>query len=135
MTAGCCRSLEERGYSPDKPLPGEGAALIARCIEDCHRVGMFQPGDPVWVANQIDIPYAYVVYDHGREENVATIRSWLAARDIHLAGRYSEWKYYNSDHAFIAGRDAAETIRKRSEQSRSARATARGSASSPGLSP
>ena len=108
-------------YSPSKPLPCDGAALIQRCIEDCHLVGMFDPSDPVRVANQIDIPYGYVVYDHEREENVATIRRWLSARDIHLAGRYSEWKYYNSDHAFIAGRAAAEAVRERNPQKSSAR--------------
>jgi UDP-galactopyranose mutase len=95
-------------YSPLKPLPAEGAALTQRCIEDCRRVGMFGANDPILVANQIDIPYAYVVYDHERAANVATIRSWLGSRDILLAGRYSEWKYYNSDHAFLAGKGAAE---------------------------
>jgi UDP-galactopyranose mutase len=39
---------------------------------------------------------------------VAIIRNWLAEHDILLAGRYSEWEYYNSDHAFIAGRRAAQ---------------------------
>ena len=34
--------------------------------------------------------------------------------DIVLAGRYAEWEYYNSDHAFIAGRDAAERARETS---------------------
>ena len=43
---------------------------------------------------------------------VAGIREWLAERDIHLAGRYSEWEYYNSDHAFLAGKKAADTVRK-----------------------
>jgi hypothetical protein len=27
-----------------------------------------------------------------------------------LAGRYSEWEYYNSDHAFIAGKKAVEAV-------------------------
>ena len=27
-----------------------------------------------------------------------------------LAGRYSEWEYYNSDHAFLAGKKAADAI-------------------------
>ena len=45
--------------------------------------------------------------------NVETIRDWLAAHDIILAGRYSEWEYYNSDHAFVAGRKAAEQARAR----------------------
>ena len=54
------------------------------------------------------MPFAYVVYDHARPKNVALIREWLDRHDIHLAGRYSEWEYYNSDHAFLAGKKAAE---------------------------
>ena len=61
-------------YSEHKPLPCEGDALIQRCIEDCHKVGFFKPEDPVWTAIQCDLPYAYVVYDHGRAKIVAGIR-------------------------------------------------------------
>jgi UDP-galactopyranose mutase len=99
-------------HSPHKPLPCDGDALIQRCIDDCRRVGMIREDDPIWVANQVELPYAYVVYDHARARNVATIRSWLADHDVILAGRYSEWEYYNSDHAFIAGRNAAERARE-----------------------
>jgi protoporphyrinogen oxidase len=53
------------------------------------------------------MPCAYVVYDHARAANVQCIRDWLSTSGIVLAGRYSEWEYYNSDHAFIAGRKAA----------------------------
>lgn len=78
-------------YSAHKPLPCDGEALTRRCIEDCHRVGFFKPEDPIWAAVQCDMPYAYVVYDHARPENLKTIRDWLADQDILLAGRYSEW--------------------------------------------
>jgi UDP-galactopyranose mutase len=105
-------------YSEHKPLPCDGEALIERCIRDCHEVGLFGPGDPVWVANQIDMPHAYVVYDHARPRHVALIRQWLASQDIILAGRYSEWEYYNSDHAFIAGKKAAETARRLLQEKR-----------------
>lgn len=99
-------------YSPTwKPLPLSGQALIDRCIEDCIKVGMFRPDDKVIAANEIDMPYAYVVYDHERAKNVETIKSWLAMHGIILAGRYSEWEYYNSDHAFVAGKKAAETVK------------------------
>jgi protoporphyrinogen oxidase len=54
------------------------------------------------------MPYAYVVYDHARAANVAALRSWLERVDVLLAGRYAEWEYYNSDHAFVAGKNAAE---------------------------
>jgi len=98
-------------YSPWKPLPAEGDALVRRCIEDCVRTGMMRPEDPILAAAQCDLPHAYVVYDHARARNVAVIRKWIEQQGILLAGRYSEWEYYNSDHAFIAGKKAVEQIR------------------------
>ena len=53
------------------------------------------------------MPYAYVVYDHERAAHGETICNWVAQSNILLAGRYSEWEYYNSDHAFVAGKKAA----------------------------
>ena len=97
-------------YSAHKPLPCDGDALIERCIADCIKVGMLRPDDRILARNQVDMPYAYVVYDHARAEAVEVIRQWLRTRDIELAGRYSEWEYYNSDHAFLAGRKAAERV-------------------------
>ena len=98
-------------YSPTKPLPCDGEALTQRCIDDCRRVGMIREDDPIVTANQVDMKYAYVIYDHGRAQHVQRIRSWLEQRQILLAGRYSEWEYYNSDHAFLAGRKAADSAR------------------------
>jgi UDP-galactopyranose mutase len=100
----------EISYSPWKPLPLDGQALIDRCIDDCVKVTMLRPDDRIVTANMVDMPYAYVVYDHARAANVALVKSWLARYDIILAGRYSEWEYYNSDHAFLAGKKAAETV-------------------------
>lgn len=98
-------------YSPTKPLPCDNDELTSRCIEDCRRVGIIGMDDRVRTAVQCDLPYAYVIYDQGRAELVAKVRAWLAQYDILLAGRYSEWEYYNSDHAFLAGRKAAEQAR------------------------
>jgi len=101
-------------YSPHKPLPCDGDALIDRCIADCIRVGMIDASDEIIARNQVDMPHAYVVYDHSRAANVKLIRSWLLQQDIFLSGRYSEWEYYNSDHAFLAGRAVAEAVRSAS---------------------
>jgi UDP-galactopyranose mutase len=97
-------------YSPHKPLPADGEALIDRCIDDCIRVGILDRDDRIIARNQVDMPCSYVIYDHARAESVDLIRQWLRARDIELAGRYGEWEYYNSDHAFLAGKKAAERI-------------------------
>ena len=94
-------------YSEYKPLPCDGQELIDRCIRECIAVGMFTEDDAVLAANQVDMPFAYVVYDHDRAAHVETIRNWVARSNIILSGRYSEWEYYNSDHAFVAGRNAA----------------------------
>jgi UDP-galactopyranose mutase len=110
----------EISYSPWKPLPLDGQALIARCIADCVKVTVLRPDDRIITASMVDMPYAYVVYDHARAANVATVKAWLARYDVVLAGRYSEWEYYNSDHAFLAGKKAAETVlgeRARSQKS------------------
>ncbi|SDG43156.1 MULTISPECIES: NAD(P)-binding protein [unclassified Duganella] len=101
----------EISYSPWKPLPVDGEALIQRCIADCIKVGFISAEDTIVAANQVDMPYAYVVYDHARADNVATVRAWMEQHDIILSGRYSEWEYYNSDHAFLAGKKAAERVR------------------------
>lgn len=98
-------------YNAANPLPLAGDALIERCRQDCIRVGMITADDPLLCASEVDMPYAYVVYDHARSANVALIRQWLLTQDIHLSGRYSEWEYYNSDHAFLAGKRAAENVR------------------------
>lgn len=100
----------EISYSRHKPLPCEGDALIRRVIADCIKVGMIREDDVILAANETDMPYAYVLYDHARAANVETVRNWLAQYDVHLSGRYSEWEYYNSDHAFLAGKKAAEKI-------------------------
>ena len=98
-------------YSPTKPLPYSGQRLIERCMADLIEVGFLKADDRLLTANQVDMPYAYVLYDHARARNVAIVKAWLAEYDIALAGRYSEWEYYNSDHAFIAGKKAAEAIK------------------------
>ena len=98
-------------YGPLKPLPCDGDDLIQRCIDDCIKVGIINADDPIWAANIIDMPYAYVIYDHQRKQHVNLIRAWLLEHNIVLAGRYSEWEYYNSDHAFIAGKQAADAVR------------------------
>jgi UDP-galactopyranose mutase len=111
----------EISYSDSKPLPAHGAALIERCRRDCVAVGLLRDDDRIDAANEVDLPIAYVVYDHARAANVEKIRDWLAPHGISLAGRYSEWEYYNSDHAFVAGRKAAEQASAAAQRASAAR--------------
>ena len=123
---GTCGITCEITYAPSKPLPCDGEALIQRAIADCRRVGMINDDNPVLVANQVDMPAAYVIYDHQRAANVKLIRDWFSQHGIVLAGRYAEWEYYNSDHAFLAGRKAAAEVRRRLAEGEGAVAAAIG---------
>ena len=100
----------EISYSGYKPLPVDGDALVARCMADLVKVGLLTEEDKLVTSSLVDMPYAYVLYDHARSKNVSVIRKWMTEHDIVLAGRYSEWEYYNSDHAFLAGRKAAQVV-------------------------
>jgi len=107
-------------YSPARPFPQEGDALIRRCVEDCRRLGLMAPDDPVWTALQTDLPYGYPVSDLESRERVNVIRAWLEGHDIFLAGRFSEWECHDSDRAFIAGRDTAFEVDARKGDRRAA---------------
>ncbi|MGQ9682223.1 MAG: protoporphyrinogen/coproporphyrinogen oxidase [Anaerolineae bacterium] len=108
---GCSSITAEISYSPSKPLPAEGDTLIERTIEDLQHVGLLHVTDEIAVANEVDIPYAYVVPDLQRDAAFERIQSWLRPMGIVLAGRFAEWKYLNTDHCFLAGKRAAEEIR------------------------
>ncbi|HVL55531.1 MAG TPA: FAD-dependent oxidoreductase [Burkholderiaceae bacterium] len=95
-------------HSPARPLVAHGDALVDRCVADCVRVGLLREDDRVLAACEVDLRYAYVVYDHARSAGVEQIRGWLGRHGVVLAGLYSEWEYCNSEHPFLAGRKAAQ---------------------------
>ena len=85
-------------------------------------MGIIGPDDPIWAVAQCDMPHAYVRVRPWPRRARGRIREWMAEQDILLAGRYSEWEYYNSDHAFIAGQKAADQVRELTEPRCSPRA-------------
>ena len=101
-------------YSPFKPLPCDGDELVRLCIEDCRR-GRSDPGRRPNLgrrAMRSAVTLTWSTITAARAPWRAFANGW-PSDDILLAGRYSEWEYYNSDHAFIAGKKAAEQVRAR----------------------
>jgi protoporphyrinogen oxidase/glycosyltransferase involved in cell wall biosynthesis len=97
-------------FSPADPLPVDGEALIDRCITDCIDIGLFAATDSILTRKQVELPYAAVVDDAERAEQVELIRHWLRARDIELAGYFAEWTDVDVPHPFLAGKAAAERV-------------------------
>ncbi|HLB40994.1 MAG TPA: FAD-dependent oxidoreductase [Candidatus Babeliales bacterium] len=58
----------------------------------------------------IQIPHAYVIYNHWRDTNLPTILTRLAAQGIDSCGRYGAWKYASMQEAILDGKLAAEKV-------------------------
>ena len=84
--------------------------LIAKVVADLETVGLKMPGDAVLHSSIVDMPVAYVVYEEHRVPTVQIIKDWLEEHDIHTAGRFGDWEYYNTDHSLLAGKRVAETV-------------------------
>ena len=59
-------------------------------------------------ADVLTVDPAYVIYDLDYEKNVRTIHEYLLSLDIHPAGRFGDWQYYNMDHSILAGKRIAD---------------------------
>jgi protoporphyrinogen oxidase len=55
--------------------------------------------------------FAYVVYDLGYADRVRTIREYTETRGIHLAGRFAEYQYVNTDACVRRALDLSRQLR------------------------
>ena len=99
----------EIAYSRRKPLEAEG--LVDRVITALRESGILQQSDKIVSASQTDSPYAYVVFDHNRNEAVRVIHEWMEDVGLIPCGRFAEWGYQWSFEAIECGRRAAERVR------------------------
>ena len=84
---------------------------FASCLSaSLRRAGILTDDDSVEVVHAQAIEPAYVIYDLDHARSVETIVSWLAEQDIHAAGRFGRWEYFNMDHAMKSGQAAAEAL-------------------------
>jgi len=65
--------------------------------------------DEIIVRKDIDIPYAYVIYDMAREKTLAGIQDFLSRCGIISTGRFGGWKYSTMEEAMQDGFDAASS--------------------------
>src|SRR5262249_51430479 len=71
----------EIAYSRRKPLDEE--RLVERVIDALRRTGVLRETDRIVVEDQIDIPFAYVVFDFNRETSLRTIHEWMEGEGLY----------------------------------------------------
>jgi len=94
-------------YRPrTEPIP----ALIDRVEADLRRCGLIQDADTVLLREAIISEVAGIIFDHDRAPALAIIEPYLDELGIRAAGRFGEWAYLWTDHAFESGERAAQQV-------------------------
>ena len=109
----------EIAYSRRKPLDEE--RLVERCVEALRSTGVLQEADRVVVADQIDIPYAYVVFDFNRAPSLEIVHAWMESVGIYPCGRFGEWGYHWSFEAIESGRRVAARVKAQRKDAKTQR--------------
>jgi protoporphyrinogen oxidase len=97
--------------APGSPLDAwSDDELLARVVDDLTR-------DRILDARAIchrevhREKYAYVVYDLGYSKRVGIVRDYVESRGIHLAGRFAEYRYVNTDACVRRALDLSRQLR------------------------
>ena len=98
----------EIAYSRRKPLDED--RLVERTVDALNRTGILRSSDQIVVTDQIDIPYAYVVFDFDREPSLRAIHAWMESVGLYACGRFGEWGYHWSFEAIESGRRVAARV-------------------------
>jgi protoporphyrinogen oxidase len=111
VPAGCQSMSCEITAAPGSELAAmTDEALLERTEADLARDGLLDRR--AVVHRQVHRErFAYVVYDTGYADRVRVVREYAQARGIHLAGRFAEYQYVNTDACVRRALDLARELR------------------------
>jgi protoporphyrinogen oxidase len=84
--------------------------LLTKVVDDLVRDGILKR-EAVCYRQVHRERYAYVVYTTGYSDRVRTIREYTDSRGIHLAGRFAEYQYVNTDACVRRALDLSRQLR------------------------
>jgi len=93
-----------------KPLDRRPEDFIDIVKNELIQMGILTPMDEILIQNAWLSPFAQVIFDHDRKENVNLLHAFLKENDIFFGGRFADWAYTWSDESFHAGEKAAQEI-------------------------
>lgn len=97
----------EVSYNKSHPIqPG----IIKTIIRDLVEVNFISSKDDILDLFELDIPYAYVIYDEYRRRHVSEILTFLERNDIFSLGRYGAWEYSTMEAALLTGKSVKDKI-------------------------
>lgn len=109
-----CGSVQAEIYFSKKykPLKRSADDFIQETITDLIKCGLFREDDEILYKEAKILPYANVIFDHERKDNLEIVHNYLEDVGIKYCGRYGEWRYIWTDESFKSGMNAASKILK-----------------------
>jgi UDP-galactopyranose mutase len=95
----------EISHTIQKPI--DRSSVVQASTDSLWETGLLRAGDRVEVVGVRDLPFAYVLFTHGRRDFVEMIHRYLLSHGIYPAGRFGEWGYLWMHDAVVSGRQAA----------------------------
>jgi protoporphyrinogen oxidase len=106
--AGCGAIYAEVAYSNWRRL--DKSQIVSRVKADLLRAGILKTQDQVLAERCLDIPCAYVIYDHHYRKAMNTVQTFIRQSGIHAIGRYGAWEYSGMEDAIWQGKTTADEI-------------------------
>ena len=94
----------EVSYDPKSGI--DAAQTTDECIKALLQMQVLKNRDQIVSTKIIDIPFAYVIFDHARSEALRVINAFLDQAGIIPAGRFGSWDYYSMEDSFLSGKEA-----------------------------
>ena len=111
VPAGCSSVSCEITVAPGSALDAwSDEQVLGRVVDDLGRDGIVDPATVCYRAVHRE-KYAYVIYDLGYSDRVRVVREFVESRGIHLAGRFAEYRYVNTDACVRRALDLSRELR------------------------
>ncbi|MEM6793316.1 MAG: FAD-dependent oxidoreductase, partial [Acidobacteriota bacterium] len=94
-------------YRPRTLSPEEHIEPVVR---DLVRCGVLREDDRLLHRSASLVPFANIIFDHGRPAALETVLGYLEEVGIESCGRYGRWGYHWTDESFQSGEIAAQNL-------------------------
>jgi UDP-galactopyranose mutase len=83
---------------------------IGKCVENMVHLKLIENDSNIKAIKNLDIPYAYVIYEKDTFKNVKKIKEYLQQNGVFTVGRFGGWEYFSMEDSFIDGQKTGNKI-------------------------
>ncbi len=107
-----CSTIQAEIYFSNKykPLDRKPEEFIPIVKDELLKCEILKENDKILFQKAWLSPYAQIIFDHERKDNVELLHDFLINHKIYFGGRYADWNYAWSDESFLSGEEVAKKI-------------------------